>query len=174
MFLYPDLAARSLLQLPDRRDLLQLVNAPCAGSERLRPVLRPHHDQHNVLADVDLAIPVQDQDLDDIEILQRPLPDFPQRLLRHALIMLASHEADLSVALNGGSRVKDLVAVLQRSYPQISELIQKKTVLVAVNQEIAHEDTEIRDGDEVALLPPFAGGTAMGTNAPGDAMLVRV
>ena len=87
---------------------------------------------------------------------------------------LASHETDLSVALNGGSRVKDLVAVLQRSYPQISELIQKKTVLVAVNQEIAHEDTEIRDGDEVALLPPFAGGTAMGTNAPGDAMLVRV
>ena len=33
---------------------------------------------------------------------------------------LASHETDLSVALNGGSRVKDLVAVLQRSYPQIS------------------------------------------------------
>src|SRR5437867_13214317 len=87
---------------------------------------------------------------------------------------LASHEADLSVALNGGSRVKDLVAVLQRSYPQISELIQKKTVLVAVNQEIAHEDTEIRDGDEVALLPPFAGGAAMGTNAPRDAMVARV
>ena len=87
---------------------------------------------------------------------------------------LASHETDLSVALNGGSRVKDLVAVLQRSHPQISELIQKKTVLVAVNQEIAHEDTEVRDGDEVALLPPFAGGAAMGTDAPGDAMLVRV
>src|SRR5437899_10415780 len=87
---------------------------------------------------------------------------------------LASHEADLSVALNGGYRVKDLVAVLQRSYPQISELIQKKTVLVAVNQEIAHEDTEIRDGDEVALLPPFAVGTGMGTNWHGDAMLVRV
>src|SRR5947208_3795863 len=79
---------------------------------------------------------------------------------------LASHETDLSVALNGGSRVKDLVAVLQRSYPQISELIQKKTVLVAVNQEIAHEDTEIRDGDEVALLPPFAAGQPWGRTRP--------
>src|SRR2546430_11077245 len=86
---------------------------------------------------------------------------------------LASHEADLSVALNGGSRVKDLVAVLQRSYPQISELIQKKTALVAVNQEIAHEDTQIRDGDEVALLPPFPGGAAIGTKAPGHAILGR-
>ena len=56
-------------------------------------MLRPHHDQHNVLADVDLAIPVQDQDLDDIEILQRPLPDFPQRLLGHALIMLEGNGA---------------------------------------------------------------------------------
>ena len=71
---------------------------------------------------------------------------------------LANQQADLSVSLNGGSRVKDLVAVLHRSYPQISELIQKKKVLVSVNQEIAHEDTEIRDGDEVALLPPVSGG----------------
>ena len=54
---------------------------------------------------------------------------------------LASHETDLSVALNGGSRVKDLVAVLRRSHPQINELIQKNTVLVAVHQEIAHENT---------------------------------
>lgn len=83
---------------------------------------------------------------------------------------LANQQADLAVALNGGSRVKDLVAVLRRTHPQLSELVQKKNVLVSVNQEIAHEDTEIRDGDEVALLPPFAGGA----DAPGEAMLVRV
>ena len=44
----------------------------------------------------------------------------------------------------------------------IGELIHKKKVLVSVNQEIAHEETEIREGDEIALLPPFAGGTCAG------------
>ncbi len=80
---------------------------------------------------------------------------------------LANNQTDLSFALNGGRLVKDLVAILEAKHPQIGELIHKKKVLVSVNQEIAHEDTEIKDGDEVALLPPFAGGT-------DDAMLVRV
>ena len=80
---------------------------------------------------------------------------------------LAHNQADLSFVLNGGRRVKDLVALLDAKHPQIGELIHKKKVLVSVNQEIAHEDTEVKDGDEVALLPPFAGGA-------DDAMLVRV
>ncbi len=93
---------------------------------------------------------------------------------------LASNQTDLSVALNGGRRVKDLVAVLDGQYPRIGELIHKRKVLVSVNQEIAHEETEIKDGDEVALLPPFAGG-AMMVPSPShdgqggdDSMLVRV
>ena len=80
---------------------------------------------------------------------------------------LANNQTDLSFALNGGRRVKDLVALLDAKHPQIGELIHKKKVLVSVNQEIAHEDTEVKDGDEVALLPPFAGGA-------DDPMLVRV
>lgn len=82
---------------------------------------------------------------------------------------LANNQRELSVALNGGRRVKDLVAVLEASYPKVGELIQKKRVLVSVNQEIAHEDTEVKDGDEVAVLPPFAGGADV-----DDVMLVRV
>jgi molybdopterin converting factor small subunit len=58
--------------------------------------------------------------------------------------------------------VKDLVKLLNAGYPLIGELIHKKKVLVSVNQEIAHEETEIGDGDEVALLPPFAGGASAG------------
>ena len=80
---------------------------------------------------------------------------------------LASNQTDLSLSLNGGRRVKDLVAILEAKHPQIGELIHKKKVLVSVNQEIAHEQTEVKDGDEVALLPPFAGGA-------DDTMLVRV
>ena len=82
---------------------------------------------------------------------------------------LANNQAELSVAL-GGPRVQNLVATLAAQYPKIGELIHQKRVLISVNQEIAHGETEIRDGDEVALLPPFAGGA----EATDDALLVRV
>ena len=92
---------------------------------------------------------------------------------------LANNRTELSLSLNGGRRVRDLVAVLEAEHPQIGELIQKKKVLVSVNQDIAHEETEIKDGDEVALLPPFAGGAVHerhdnGSSGSDEAMLVRV
>ena len=75
---------------------------------------------------------------------------------------LAWNQDSLVLALANGRQVKDLVELLDAGYPMIGELIHKKKVLVSVNQEIAHDETEIRDGDEVALLPPFAGGTSAG------------
>lgn len=97
---------------------------------------------------------------------------------------MAGNQTEVSVALDGGHRVKDLVATLEAGYPQIGELIHKKKVLVSVNQEIAHPDTAVKDGDEVALMPPFAGGANMSgdptTNPSGPSadldgnMLVRV
>lgn len=86
--------------------------------------------------------------------------------------MLAGNQGSLSLALTNGRRVKDLVELLDGGYPAIGELIHKKKVLVSVNQEIAHEDMEIRDGDEIALLPPFAGGSGMEPIDEGQ--LVRV
>ncbi len=88
---------------------------------------------------------------------------------------LANNQPELSIAVSGGQRVKDLVAALDSRHPQIGALIHQKRVLISVNQEIAHEDSEIRTGDEVALLPPFAGGAASNeTDGPDEAMLVRV
>ncbi len=87
--------------------------------------------------------------------------------------MLAGNQGTLSLNLVNGGRVKDLVGVLETGYPAIGELIQKKKVLVSINQEIAHEETEIKDGDEIALLPPFAGGTPM-DQVRDDTQFVRV
>lgn len=86
---------------------------------------------------------------------------------------LANNQQVLSVDLEGGRLVRDLVQQVEAEYPQIGELIQKKKILVSVNQEIAHEELEIKDGDEVALLPPFAGGSIMGQTTD-DSVLVRV
>jgi molybdopterin synthase catalytic subunit len=87
---------------------------------------------------------------------------------------LAENHSELSLELNGARQVKDLVALLEALYPQIGELIHKKKVLVSVNQEIAHEETKIQDGDEVALLPPFAGGTSTMNESHDDSQFVRV
>ena len=87
---------------------------------------------------------------------------------------LTNNQSEVAVALDGGHRVKDLVTTLEAKYPQVTELIHKKRVLVSVNQEIAHGDTEIREGDEVALLPPFAGGAEQATTVSDEASLVRV
>ena len=84
--------------------------------------------------------------------------------------MMAGNQAALSLDVANGRRVKDLVGAIEIDYPKIGELIQKKKVLVSVNQEIAHEDTAITESDEIALLPPFAGGAS----DQDDAQFVRV
>ncbi|HEU4685290.1 MAG TPA: MoaD/ThiS family protein [Nitrospira sp.] len=71
---------------------------------------------------------------------------------------LAGTQASLSFALMDGQRVKDLVELVDKAYPLIGELIQKRKVLVSVNHEIAQDETQIHESDEIALLPPFAGG----------------
>jgi MoaE-MoaD fusion protein len=86
---------------------------------------------------------------------------------------LARNQDSLSLALRNGSQVKDLVELLNAEYPMIGELIHKKKILVSVNHEIAGEDATIQDGDEIALLPPFAGGAPM-NQVSDDAQLVRV
>jgi molybdopterin converting factor small subunit len=72
--------------------------------------------------------------------------------------MMAGNQPSLSLNVGDGRPVKDLVGAIDRAYPTIGELIHKKKILMSVNQEIAHEETVIRAGDEIALLPPFAGG----------------
>jgi molybdopterin converting factor small subunit len=64
----------------------------------------------------------------------------------------------LELSLPEGSQVKDLVDSVQVQYPDLGELLLKKKVVVSVNQEIAHWETALVESDEIALLPPFAGG----------------
>ena len=86
--------------------------------------------------------------------------------------MLAANQNSLSFNVANGQQVKDLIGAIEIGYPAIGELIQKKKVLVSVNQDIAQEETVIRDNDEIALLPPFAGGS--GLDQAEDSEFVRV
>jgi molybdopterin converting factor small subunit len=50
--------------------------------------------------------------------------------------------------------ISDLKFRLQDDFPEIVHY----NFLISVNSEITGSDKELKSGDEVALLPPFAGG----------------
>jgi len=61
------------------------------------------------------------------------------------------------VELPDGSAISTLIATLEERHPSIRALAGKYRV--AVNQEMSLDDVALADGDEVALIPPVAGGT---------------
>lgn len=78
----------------------------------------------------------------------------------HARFFAAYREltgaARAEVDLPEGATVADLVAALRGRGPSFSALPPKPAV--AVNLEYAPPETGLSDGDEVAFIPPVAGG----------------
>ncbi len=68
----------------------------------------------------------------------------------------------IELEIKGESKFKDLVSDLRSQFPQVVDMIDKKRVLVSVNQDLADENTIIKDGDEIAIMPPFSGGSEPG------------
>ncbi len=60
------------------------------------------------------------------------------------------------IELEGSAGLPDLMREICALHPGIEP--QKKILRFAVNQEYVEGDTALRDGDEVALIPPVAGG----------------
>jgi len=66
---------------------------------------------------------------------------------------------ELKVELEDGATLRDLRGVIYASHPRLKGF--EETMLLAVNQELADPGAPLRDGDEVALLPPVSGGTPL-------------
>ena len=62
---------------------------------------------------------------------------------------------EMALELRAGASVADCVAAV-RTDPAAGRL--PPSPLVAVNQKYARPETPLADGDEVALIPPVAGG----------------
>ncbi len=60
------------------------------------------------------------------------------------------------VGLKEGDVVATLVETLRKQFPQLSDL--SLPMITAVNAEYVDEQFRLRDGDEVALIPPVSGG----------------
>lgn len=60
------------------------------------------------------------------------------------------------VKLPKGATVRELLGKLKAEYPQLKD--QLAVTAVAVGDRIVDERYTLRDGEEVALLPPVSGG----------------
>ena len=85
--------------------------------------------------------------------------DVTVRLVYLARLREAFGRADETLVLSGRPVVADVIAALAaRGDPFAHELAPGRAVRVAVNQAIVAATHVVRDGDEVALLPPVTGG----------------
>lgn len=55
-----------------------------------------------------------------------------------------------------GATLGDLLEDLEARHPRLAD--HRRTLLLAVNHEFADPGARLRDGDEVALMPPVSGG----------------
>jgi molybdopterin synthase catalytic subunit len=62
----------------------------------------------------------------------------------------------LTLDLPDGSRVADALGVLEERHPGLARL--RAHLAVALDQELAGAGASLRDGCELALLPPVSGG----------------
>ncbi len=61
----------------------------------------------------------------------------------------------IQIDFEGEVRVKDLMNKMKENYPKFEEL---SSLLVAVNDEYASDDTVLSGNEEIALIPPVSGG----------------
>lgn len=62
---------------------------------------------------------------------------------------------ELPLPLPDGATVQTALDYLNREYPKFRQLT---TYMVAVNMEYADRSQQLRDGDEIAIIPPVSGG----------------
>src|SRR5205807_10518404 len=83
-----------------------------------------------------------------------------------AMLREAARRDRLEVELADGATVADLLlAVGER--PGLQDAISRLPVVTAVNREYVRGEHRLREGDEVALIPPVSGGGGAGDGRDG-------
>ncbi|NOT35679.1 MAG: MoaD/ThiS family protein [Candidatus Eisenbacteria bacterium] len=78
------------------------------------------------------------------------------RILAFAQAREALGASSLELELPPGSRVSDALRTLVSSAPTLAPIAAH--LALAVGEELSDGSRELRDGDELALLPPVSGG----------------
>ncbi len=67
-------------------------------------------------------------------------------------------EGEIMVPVDEGTTLEQLLYQLGQRYPRFLEARKQGRFFASVNQEFVSGQYIMRQGDEVALLPPFSGG----------------
>jgi len=73
-----------------------------------------------------------------------------------AMARQAVGQKDMTVQVERRTKVKDLLDRLIEENPELDEM--RDILLVSVNKERADKDHPLKEGDEVAIMPPVTGG----------------
>jgi molybdopterin synthase catalytic subunit/molybdopterin converting factor small subunit len=76
-----------------------------------------------------------------------------------AILKDKAGRTDLSLKFSGGT-VETLLKQVSHECPALADILSCEGIMVSVNQEFVKKDAAVRDGDEVALMPPFSGGSS--------------
>lgn len=60
--------------------------------------------------------------------------------------------------INEGITLEQLSELIEQNVPQLGDMVREKKVMISLNYDVVPLDTVVKDGDEIALLPPFSGG----------------
>lgn len=78
------------------------------------------------------------------------------RLLYFAVLRDITGKSEAEMSLRDGVRAGEVWQTLREQYVQLADY--RKPPMIAVNESYATPETVLRDGDELAFIPPVAGG----------------
>lgn len=78
------------------------------------------------------------------------------RLLYFAVLRDITGNSEAEMSLREGTKAFEVWQSLREQYSQLAEY--RKPPMIAVNETYAGPDTVLCDGDELAFIPPVAGG----------------
>lgn len=78
------------------------------------------------------------------------------RLLHFAVLRDITGKKETELSLPDGTRAADVWNSMRSEYAQLAGY--ERPPLIAVNEAYARPETVLRDGDELAFIPPVAGG----------------
>lgn len=78
------------------------------------------------------------------------------RLLFFAVLREIAGTGERELSLQAGTTARQVWDSLRRSYARLADYTEPP--MVAINETYADPDTTLSDGDELAFIPPVAGG----------------
>ena len=76
-----------------------------------------------------------------------------------ASLKAIAEKEEEKIEVQSSISMDQLSDIISKTSPKMADIIRDNKIMVSVNQEMVDANTVIHDGDEVAFLPPFSGGS---------------